>query len=67
MRSSGSEGVKIDRIPPPEVVLAVGTLVRLAPEMFAWLGQRYLEQQFTANIVDGIERFLAARDLTPRP
>jgi class 3 adenylate cyclase len=57
---------EIDRI-PPEVVLAVGTLVRLAPEMFAWLGQRYLEQQFTANIVDGIERFLAARDLTPRP
>ena len=42
--------------PSAEVVLAVGTLVRLAPEMFAWLGQRYLEQQFTANIVDGIER-----------
>jgi adenylate cyclase len=57
---------EIDRI-PPEVVLAVGTLVRLAPELFAWLGQRYLEQQFTANIVEGIERFLAARDLTARP
>jgi len=57
---------EIDRF-PPEVMLAVGTLVRLAPEVFAWLSQRYVEQQFTANIVEGIERFLAARDLAPVP
>jgi adenylate cyclase len=57
---------EIDRF-PSEVMLAVGTLVHLAPEMFAWLSQRYVEQQFTANIVEGIERFLAARDLAPMP
>lgn len=57
---------EIDRF-PPEVMLAVGTLVRLAPEMFGWLSQRYIEQVFTANIVDGIERFLAARGLTAMP
>jgi adenylate cyclase len=59
---------EVDRF-PREVVLAVEALVRLGPEMFGWLGQRYLEQQFIANIVDGVERFLAARGLavTPRP
>jgi adenylate cyclase len=57
---------EIDRF-PPDVMLAVATLIHLAPEMFAWLGQRYVEQQFTAEIVEGIERFLAARDLVPMP
>lgn len=57
---------EIDRF-PPEVMFAVGILIRLAPEMFAWLSQRYVEQQFTGNIVDGIERFLAARHLAPMP
>jgi class 3 adenylate cyclase len=57
---------EIDRF-APEVMLAVGTLVRLSPEMFAWLSQRYVEQQFTANIVVGIEQFLAARHLAPMP
>lgn len=57
---------EIDRF-PPEVMLAVGRLIRLAPELFAWLGQRYVAQQFTGNIVEGIERFLAARGLAPMP
>jgi adenylate cyclase len=57
---------EIDRF-PPEIMLAVGTLIRLAPEMFAWLSQRYVEQEFTGNIVDGIEVFMAARDLAPTP
>ena len=57
---------EIDRF-PPEIMLAVGTLIRLAPEMFAWLSQRYVEQEFTGNIVDGIELFMAARDLAPMP
>lgn len=57
---------EIDRF-PPEIMLAVGTLVRLAPELFAWLSQRYVEQEFTANIVEGIEVFMAARHLTPMP
>jgi adenylate cyclase len=57
---------EIDRF-PPEIMLAVGTLIGLAPEMFAWLSQRYVEQEFTGNIVDGIEVFMAARDLAPMP
>ena len=57
---------EIDRF-PPEVMLAVGTLIRLAPELFAWLGQRYVAQEFTGSIVEGIERFLAARGLAPMP
>ena len=57
---------EIDRF-PSEVVLAVETLVRLGPELFGWLAQRYMEQQFMANIVDGIERFLAARGLAATP
>jgi adenylate cyclase len=57
---------EIDRF-PPEIMLGVGTLIRLAPELFAWLSQRYVEQEFTANIVEGIELFMAARHLTPMP
>jgi class 3 adenylate cyclase len=57
---------EIDRF-PPEIMVAVGTLIHLAPEMFAWLSQRYVEQEFTANIVDGIELFMAARQLAPTP
>jgi adenylate cyclase len=57
---------EIDRF-PQDIMLAVGTLIRLAPEMFAWLSQRYVEQEFAANIVEGIEVFMAARDLAPMP
>jgi adenylate cyclase len=57
---------EIDRF-PREVTLAVATLVRLAPEMFAWLSYRYIEQRFVAGIVEGVERFLATHDLVPMP
>ena len=57
---------EIDRF-PREVTLAVATLVRLAPEMFAWLSYRYIEQRFVAGIVEGVERFLASHELVPMP
>lgn len=57
---------EVDRF-PPEVVLAGETLVRVGPDMFTWLSRRYLEQQFIANIVEGVERFLAARGLAAAP
>jgi class 3 adenylate cyclase len=52
---------------PREVTLAVATLVRLAPEMFAWLSYRYIEQRFVAGIVEGVERYLASHELVPMP
>ncbi|HEX9124674.1 MAG TPA: adenylate/guanylate cyclase domain-containing protein [Actinomycetota bacterium] len=57
---------EIDRF-PQDVALAAATLVRLAPEMFTWLSYRYIEQRFVASIVEGIERFLATRDVVPMP
>jgi adenylate cyclase len=57
---------EVDRF-PREVTLAVATLVRLAPEMFAWLSYRYIEQRFVAGIVEGVERFFATHDLVPMP
>ncbi len=57
---------EIDRF-PADVTLAVATLVRLAPEMFAWISQRYVDQQLVGTMVDGVERFLASRDLAPMP
>lgn len=60
------ESGEIDRF-PEEAALAIGSLIRLTPEMFAWLSDRYLEQRFVAGIVEGIERFLASRDVVPMP
>jgi len=57
---------EIDRF-PQDVALAVATLVSLAPEMFTWLSNRYIEQRFVAGIVEGVERFLATRDVVPMP
>lgn len=57
---------EIDRF-PREVTLAVAALVRLAPEMFAWLSSRYIEQRFVAGIVEGVERYLASHELVPMP
>lgn len=57
---------EIDRF-PREVTLAAATLVRLAPEMFMWLSYRYIEQRFVGSIVEGVERFLATRDVVPMP
>jgi adenylate cyclase len=52
---------------PDEVRVTFTTLIRLAPEMFTWLSARYLEHRSVSQIVDGFERFLASRDLAPRP
>jgi class 3 adenylate cyclase len=52
---------------PDEARAAFATLIQLAPEMFAWLGARYLEHRSVEGIVDGFEEFLASRDLAPVP
>ena len=52
---------------PPEVIRASALLVRLLPQMMAWLAQRYVEQTIFAGIVDGFEAVLAARGLGPAP
>jgi class 3 adenylate cyclase len=57
---------EVDRF-PEEAARAIGALVRLAPEMFAWLSYRYIEQRFVAGIVDGVERFLATHGMVPVP
>lgn len=57
---------QIDRF-PEEAALAIGSLIRVAPEMFAWLSYRYLEQRFVAGIVDGVERYLATHGMVPMP
>jgi class 3 adenylate cyclase len=57
---------EIDRF-PQDVAVAAATLVNLAPEMFRWLNYRYIEQAFVASIIEGIERFLATRDVIPMP
>jgi adenylate cyclase len=52
---------------PDEVRVAFTTVIALAPQMFAWLSYRYLQQRSTQTIVDGFEQFLASRDLAPLP
>jgi adenylate cyclase len=52
---------------PDEARIAFTTLIQLAPEMFAWLGARYLEHRSVEGIVDGFEEFLASRALAPVP
>src|SRR5262249_55646066 len=52
---------------PDDVRVSLMKATRLAPEMFTWLGARYLEQWSVAGIVEGFERFLAARGLAPIP
>ncbi len=50
---------------PDEVRQSFSTLLRLQPEMMAWLVQRYNEQRSTATIVEGFEEFFASRGLSP--
>jgi adenylate cyclase len=57
---------EMDRF-PDEARAAFATLIHLAPQMFTWLGTRYLEQRATGAIVDGFERFLASRNVLPDP
>jgi class 3 adenylate cyclase len=61
------KGCSAGRSIAQDVALAVATLVNLAPEMFTWLSNRYIEQRFVAGIVEGVERFLATRDVVPMP
>jgi hypothetical protein len=60
------ESGEIDRF-PREAAIAIGALMGLAQQMFAWLSYRYLEQRFVAGIVEGVEHHLAAHDLVPMP
>jgi adenylate cyclase len=52
---------------PDDVRVAFTKASRLAPEMFLWLSARYLEHRSVSGIVEGFERFLAARGLAPTP
>ena len=47
---------------PDDVRVAFTKVAHLAPEMFTWLGSRYLEHRSVNGIVEGFERFLATRD-----
>jgi class 3 adenylate cyclase len=50
-----------------QVRVAFTKASRLVPEMFLWLSARYLEHRSVSGIVEGFERFLAARGLAPTP
>jgi class 3 adenylate cyclase len=52
---------------PDDVRVAFMKVTHLAPEMFVWLGARYLEHRSVTGIVEGFERFLASRGLAPVP
>jgi adenylate cyclase len=52
---------------PDDVRVSFMRVTNLVPEMFTWLSARYLEQRSVNGIVEGFERFLAARGLTPPP
>jgi adenylate cyclase len=52
---------------PDDVRVALTKATNLAPEMFTWLGARYLENRSVNGIVEGFERFLATKGLAPIP
>jgi class 3 adenylate cyclase len=52
---------------PDDVRVSFMRVTNLVPEMFTWLSARYLEQRSVNGIVEGFERFLASRGLTPPP
>ena len=52
---------------PDDVRVSFMRVTNLVPEMFTWLTSRYLEQRSVNGIVEGFERFLASRGLTPPP
>ena len=52
---------------PDDVRVSFMRVTNLVPEMFTWLSSRYLEQRSVNGIVEGFERFLASRGLTPPP
>jgi adenylate cyclase len=52
---------------PDDVRVAFTKVARLAPDLFRWLGARYLEYRSINGILEGCERFLASRGLVPTP
>jgi len=52
---------------PDEVRRKYATAANLTQDLFRWLSTRYLERRSVESIVDGFERFLALKDLTPMP
>ena len=52
---------------PDEVRRKYTAAANLAPDLFTWLSARYLERRSVEGIVEGFERFLALKDLTPMP
>ncbi len=52
---------------PDEVRRKYSTAANLVPELFTWLSARSLERRSVEGIVEGFERFLALKDLTPMP
>jgi adenylate cyclase len=52
---------------PDDVRVAFAKATNLAPEMFMWLGARYLEHRSVNAILEGFELFLASRGLAPIP
>jgi adenylate cyclase len=52
---------------PDDVRVAFAKATNLAPEMFMWLGARYLEHRSVNAIIEGFELFLASRGLAPIP
>ena len=52
---------------PDEVRVSFTKATSLLPDLFLWLGARYLEHYSVNGIVEGFERFLASRGLGPEP
>jgi class 3 adenylate cyclase len=52
---------------PDDVRATFMMATNLVPEMFLWLGARYLEHRSVDGIVEGFERFLASRGLAQAP
>ena len=52
---------------PDEVRVSFTKATSLLPDLFLWLGARYLEHYSVNGIVEGFERFLASRGLAPEP
>jgi class 3 adenylate cyclase len=52
---------------PDHVRVVFMRATNLVPDMFLWLGARYLEHRSVTGIVEGFERFLASRGLAQPP
>jgi class 3 adenylate cyclase len=52
---------------PDDVRVAFTKATSLVPDLFLWLSARYLEHRSVDGILEGFERFLASRGMTPAP